>query len=805
MAIQKVPTEVNAFVKGLITEASPLTFPENASIDEQNFILNRDGSRRRRLGIAGQPNTTRQLGYIGLEGRPTNAYQWKQVGGIEDKTFIVCQVGLELLFYAVVAEQSVPEYHSTVYMDTYVTFDTENIPQVDMASVDGILVVAHGKGDILSVVYDESTNTLTPSTFRLKIRDQFGIVTPYFRAGLSLDAVPQLGIPATSLPEINVEDLLDDDNSGIRPIVIDGSSNMEKHLYNLRNQSWGRPRYALRLNGSSTDTRLSNDPIKAFQQEITKVPANGDIVSSAIVNYAEAQGAPSRFIPIEMGLTPLSNTSAPRGSFIIDALNRGTSRRAVVNSAVDESSGGLEYRVVGDLPLDTTPDGASCVTEYAGRVWYSGFSGTVIDGDERSPRMSSYVLYSQLVSSLRDIDRCYQKNDPTYELEADLLATDGGFIRLDGAYGIKRMKALGSSLLIFATNGVWAISGGTDEGFTAEAFIVKKISDKGILARKSVVVVDNSCLFWGEDGIYAVGASEVGGYTSQNISSNTIQKKYEGIPIEQRRDASGIYDKYDNTARWVYGDKTSGSDSYELVLNMDLSAYSFNVINPDSATAGFLLDPITVPPFKVGTEQVGVEVGTETIVADLEDVVVDQKSSVPSSRETFYFSVASENRMAVDFTAYTDETFTDFATGPTGGTDAEAYLITGYGPQGDFQRRKQVSRITTYMEKTEDGFVLDGTDIVPANQSGCILQARWDWHNSPSGNRWGRENQVYKNKRVYIANDITDDYDDGESVITTKTKLRGHGKTLSLMFKTEPLKDCKILGWSMVTDVSTNV
>jgi len=40
-----------SFVKGLITEASPLTFPENASIDEQNFVLNRDGSRSRRLGI----------------------------------------------------------------------------------------------------------------------------------------------------------------------------------------------------------------------------------------------------------------------------------------------------------------------------------------------------------------------------------------------------------------------------------------------------------------------------------------------------------------------------------------------------------------------------------------------------------------------------------------------------------------------------------------------------------------------------------------------------------------------------------
>ena len=47
MPRQTVPAEVNTFVKGLITEASPLTFPDNASLDELNFILNKDGSRRR--------------------------------------------------------------------------------------------------------------------------------------------------------------------------------------------------------------------------------------------------------------------------------------------------------------------------------------------------------------------------------------------------------------------------------------------------------------------------------------------------------------------------------------------------------------------------------------------------------------------------------------------------------------------------------------------------------------------------------------------------------------------------------------
>ena len=41
----------NTFIKGLITEAGELTFPADASVDELNCLLERDGSRKRREGI----------------------------------------------------------------------------------------------------------------------------------------------------------------------------------------------------------------------------------------------------------------------------------------------------------------------------------------------------------------------------------------------------------------------------------------------------------------------------------------------------------------------------------------------------------------------------------------------------------------------------------------------------------------------------------------------------------------------------------------------------------------------------------
>ena len=47
---------VNNFVKGLITEAAELTFPEGASVNELNCDLRRDGSRRRRESLTLESN-----------------------------------------------------------------------------------------------------------------------------------------------------------------------------------------------------------------------------------------------------------------------------------------------------------------------------------------------------------------------------------------------------------------------------------------------------------------------------------------------------------------------------------------------------------------------------------------------------------------------------------------------------------------------------------------------------------------------------------------------------------------------------
>ena len=96
--------EINSFVKGLVTEASPLTFPDNASLDEDNMVLNIDGSRDRRLGIdyeqdyaiktSSQPiPATRDMKF--------GTFNWENVGGDAEKEFAVVQIGNRLSFFNV--------------------------------------------------------------------------------------------------------------------------------------------------------------------------------------------------------------------------------------------------------------------------------------------------------------------------------------------------------------------------------------------------------------------------------------------------------------------------------------------------------------------------------------------------------------------------------------------------------------------------------------------------------------------------------------------------------------------------------
>jgi hypothetical protein len=773
MARQTSLVEVNKFVAGLITEATPLNFPDNASIDEDNFVLNTDGSRERRLGMdyeddfievattVAPPDT----GDVGV-----SSARWRNAGGDAAKNLIAVQIGNELRIFDM---DVTPLSAGVLYTKTYTDVSLQAV--FSYAVVDGQMTVATGLREISTFTY--TNGVVTELTGSLLIRDLFGVED--IIAGKDIRSGSGISIRPTTLPDT--------------------------HLYNLRNQTWGLPRLNYYV-GTPVQ-----DPITVFFSYKTQnvYPSNSDSVIDALFANTTYTADPASlmFNPNSLISNPVGSFSAPQGFFIIDAMRRGSSRFDEY-AQVRANNPALNYPLT-SLPADTTPGGPTVLCEYSGRVWYSGFSGQIIDGDANSPRMASYVLFSQLIQDPSDVYSCYQDGDPTSESAPDLLDNDGGFIRLEGAYGICGMVNVGKAIMVIAANGVWQITGGSDYGFKATNYLVNKLTNHGSTSPGSIVVVDNTFMYWGDDGIYNVAPNQFGDYNAENIAKKTIQTYYDGINALDKVACKGIYDSYERKIRWVYSNRlTSGANAKELVLDIALSAFYPSTLSSfDTSYLPLLTSGVQVPAFTLTSVNDNVTANLSPVTVDGVNVTVEVVTQKPTTKETTYI-IITEVSPYIKFTFgnYQNSNFRDWVKKDSVGIDAEAYILTGWMAGADAQRIKQVPYITFHFLKTEDGFEVDTNgDFIPTNQSSCLVQAQWDWSNSATSGRWGKQFQAYRFKRHYMVSDITDPYNNGYYTVDTKNKLRGKGKVLSLLMNTEPGKNCKLLGWSMILEVNQNV
>lgn len=630
------------------------------------------------------------------------------------------------------------------------------------------------------------------------------IINPGEGGGSGSGPVGGGGSPTTELSYIAGKNLKEGNNITLRPAVL-----TSRHLYNLRNQSWAIPKPSFNGNDSPQDliTQFHNEGIHVF-------PSNSDTTGPFIYqNTASDNGSKyiQRFNAGDSYNNALGNSFAPIGFFIIDVLDRGASRKSAYAQMMSQYP--INTWDIEDLPTDETPTGPTVVAEFAGRVFYSGFPGIIIDGDSSSPKLSSYVLFSQLVRDSSGVFYCYQSADPTSADASDLVDTDGGFIRIDGAYNINALANIQSGLVVLAENGAWVIQGGSDSGFTATNYKVIKVSNVGCISPRSAVVVNNALIYWGKDGIYNLTTNQYGDFVADNISRKTIQTFYDKISSDDKLAACGIYDEYEQKVKWIYGNRyQSSAPTYELSLDMTLGAYTKYSINRlGTSRFPMLVSGMQVNPFTLSANTQDVVVNADQVVVESEDVIINIGNAdnvLTGFREVQYLVILNSSpTITFTFGNYTNVDHYDWKSVNGIGIDAKSYLLTGALAGGDYQRKKDIMYITTHFTKTENGLVDDGTgsgDLTLRNQSSCLLQAQWDWTNSVNSNRWGTKQQVYRIRQPYFPTD-PGNFDNGYSVVETRTKLRGSGKAVSLLFESSPGKHLEILGWSMTLGVNGNV
>lgn len=163
--------EVSSFAKGFLTEYSSLNFPADASLDEENFVLNKDGSRQRRLGI--EPES----GYEGVDigtspfsKRVFQSFKWFNAGNNTNNEFIVVQCNNRVDIYN---NTSTSLSSTKVFSHTFESLPNNQL--LGFASIEGLLIITTGIPEITVISYNEETESFSVATDRLLVRDMWGI------------------------------------------------------------------------------------------------------------------------------------------------------------------------------------------------------------------------------------------------------------------------------------------------------------------------------------------------------------------------------------------------------------------------------------------------------------------------------------------------------------------------------------------------------------------------------------------------------------------------------------------------------
>ena len=740
MARQDINIEFNTFVGGILTEANPINYPKGFTLDEENFILLRDGTRRRRRGLKYIDSNT-DTGFINLGSTSTTEDFFKGARTLgTSKLLTTAGSGI----YATIAcfwSNDLLEFYD-ITDDTKTAADritSRTAPAgqdwVDVVAIRDVILATTSTGDIEVFTVTSTAITFT-QTLRLTVRDFAGFNVDY--------------------------DTLD-----TRPVTL-----TENHRYNLYNQGW------------------SNTNILAFNTAFSKHPSLSDNMNSGL------DGDTGVFTASWVDLANNGFAKVSGGRAIIDPFTPEAGRDTLYNS---------EFGSNPTLQLGTAIDGYIRSMEvHAGRVFY-------LCSSENADIGATFLAFSSIDNRTANLSRCYQKNDPTSRDTSFLLDTDGGVLDISSVGNPIRIVSLKDKLVVFGTRGVFELS--SRDGFFSPASLeLIKITDipvSNMLRDTSGVVSDyielvlGDCICTGEEVVYYLSNSGVIAldynsdskqFKSTNLTESSIQTLINKIPNKNKAVAQCIYVPSDKTFRMMFTNRFLAGDSkhayfakdQELVYDTVLKAwyknrFSTSTSNNQAQPDGF---------------------GTEALVPTfylLMDFTTDVPGTYPVDPALTYVSPGNLNRIA--WARQTDTTFKNLE-----GDDAAAFMQTGFINAGDSQRRKQANYIIPSFLRTEDGFTDDGGgDLTPTNESSCTIRADWDYADTDAGNLFGTPFEAYRFNRLFIPSGPSDPFDYGQSVITTKNKLLGRGRALSLRFSTTALKDCQLLGWGLGFETETKV
>ena len=509
---------------------------------------------------------------------------------------------------------------------------------------------------------------------------------------------------------------------------------------------------------------MATSPITEFFNKLKRYPGNNKQwwVAKASSDDDDKNIKAGDFLPEVLDKSFTGNARAPRGHFILNAFRK---NRAAVSG-------------ISNLPIEDTNRRPQASCFFSGRAWWAG---------------QSEIYYSQIITDRSKAGLCFQEADPTSEDISDLIATDGGHIPIPEANNIQQIMPLSNGVLVFATNGVWFVSGG-DNAFSATSIGLNKVSSIGTKFPFTIITVGDTIFWWSEVGIHALEQASgqfgpiPGKFGNTNIAEQTIQTLYNSIPDNSKAHAKAVYDPKNNTIQWLYSDPFVPW-RYNKILIFDVTLQAFykwdiETIDNGPSIIGVVLDDGMVS--SEVQENVTTALGDSVVTIGLDNVVGSVYNTTVETRPTnlHYVTLVSNK---VTFSKFNNSKCVDWETFNGNGVPYLSYVETGFELLEDMMRDKQTTRVFVHMRNTDND-----DDTAP---SSLKFRTKWDFSSKSFSNKWTREVEAYRPREM--REPTTADLS-AFDVVTSNNKVRGSGKAVQFRFECgEPNKNFDLLGWSV--------
>lgn len=515
------------------------------------------------------------------------------------------------------------------------------------------------------------------------------------------------------------------------------------HKYNLYNQGWY---ITATCGGGFTDSSGDGDHnvLEWWDTNRSDYPSNVDI-------WWTMKNANELFVPKHANRFSFKgNTRAPQGHFILSAFYQDRTDASGIPGLAVVSSGFAR---------------PSVCAFHANRLFVGGVA---------ADKFSNKLYFTQIIKDDNQYGKCYQREDPTSEDVSDLLQTDGGVISVLEAGAIAHLFSVENFLVVFASNGIWSISGSEGKAFAANDYSVDKISNIAVSFTRSFVNVNGYPVWWTNDGIYSLIFDPISGRLQvKSLTDRTIKTFFNDIPVSSKAHCIGAYNNLTKVVQWTYRSDDGDDD---LEYHQHDRVLAFNTLTEAFYPWRISMISATLGPWVGGvfcTKGLTTESESENVTDENGDLVTDGGNAVTATvNHTQYLNasfryvviVKQGSNYKLTFAQEYDSSYEDW-----GSADYQSYALSGFKVHGQALVKFQTNYLQIYMD-TE-------------TNSSCFLEAWWDYASDQDSGRVSNQQQIYNHNSNF-------------SLSKRRLKIRGHGKALQFKLFSESGKPFTIVGWA---------